>query len=365
VSLHERSFPVVGGSDGGRGRSQLRDLWAVPATLATTFAAWRWVWFVHPDWVIARRAGGMLLSADGLSVYARNPRAQMGPLALLAAQLPHRVYVPVVAATVGLFLVWALDAAAPGARSLRQYAVAVACSLLLIVPWSQLAWKGHADDALVLLGTAWCLRSLRRGRTRSAVIGYAVAVASKPTALVLLPLLLSSAPAVMWATAVTGAVWLPFFVSDPSAMLHAGRGVMRIAHGSFPQMLGYPVGAAPAWWIRFAQFGLGLFSVAWGTRVGRPALGVLLAFAIRAALDPNPAPAYCIGLVAVALVPDAAQGLPVFCGLASAAFWLSQPGLDGGPAWPRATALACLAVAIVATLGWRGWKRPPSSDDGP
>jgi hypothetical protein len=315
--------------------------------------AWRWVWFVHPDWEIARRAGRTLLSADGLSVYARHPRAQMGPLALLAAQLPHRVYVPVIAATVGLFLAWALDAALPGTRSLRQYAVAVACSLLLIVPWSQLAWKGHADDALVLLGAAWCLRALRLGRTRSAVVGFAVAVASKPTGVVLLPLLLSSVPAATAAAAITAAVWLPFLVADPHALLHAGHGVMTVAHGSFPAMLGYPVGAAPPWWVRVGQLGLGLAAVAWGTRVGKPALGVLFAFAIRAALDPDPAPAYCIGLVGLALIPDAAEDLPVFCGLASAAFWLSQPVLDGAPAWPRATALAGLTVAIVVALGWR------------
>ena len=330
-----------------------RYAWLLPGTVLTTITAWRWEWFIHPDWSIARVAGHELLSGRALFVYVDHPRAQMGPLALVLAQMPHAVYVPLVAASVGLFLHWGMAAARPGERTIRDVVVALACSLLLVVPWSQLAWKGHADDAGVLLGAAWMFKSIRSGRPARALPGYAVAIASKPTAVVLVPMLYPELMAITGALAITGVVWLPFFLADPAGLLRASRGVMTVAHGSFPTWVGVPIGAAPPGWVRAAQFGLGLLVVAWGAVRRRPELGLLLAVTLRALLDPNPAPAYVISAVALSLIPDVLLGIPLFCSLSAIAFWRSQPVLNGGPGWPRGCALIVLAIALVAALATR------------
>ena len=59
-------------------------------------------------------------------------------------------------------------------------------------PWAQLAWKGHADDALVLVGAAVMVTALTAKRHRWLLPGWVIAVAGKPTALALAPLLLAS-----------------------------------------------------------------------------------------------------------------------------------------------------------------------------
>lgn len=339
-------------------RREALPVWLVLLVGVTTvFDAWRWLPVVHPDWLIARSAGAALLSRQGLSVYELFPRAQMGPLALLLAQLPRPVYVVLSAAAVAPCLYWLVATSLstsqrwPG-RSLLLLAVG---GILVVAPWAQLAWKGHADDALVLLGAAFLIHSTARGRRWGQLLGLAVALGGKPTALAVVPILLTSPVDTLAAVLVVGAIWGPFFAVDAMAMMRAGKGVMTVGHGSLPAYLGAGVGSAPAVWIRTSQLLGGLGSSALGVVRRNPVEGLLLGFAVRALIDPNPAPAYSIPLVVLALAVDLRRGWPLTLPLAALSFSLSQPVLNGGTGVFRLAALAALivtaAVLCVAVPG--------------
>jgi hypothetical protein len=82
-------------------------------------------------------------------------------------------------------------------------------------------------------------------------------------------------------------------------------------------------------------------------------VAVLAAFTLRSLLEMTPAPAYAASVVALALVADARASrlVPVFTLLGLAAFWTSQPALNGASGWPRIMAhLALLAVAAITVL---------------
>lgn len=94
----------------------------------------------------------------------------MGPLALLLARLPRPVYVVLVAAAVALCLHWFCDAVVDSGSVAgdrvwdgRRLVLLAAGGALVVAPWAQLAWKGHADDALLLTGSALLLSSAARG----------------------------------------------------------------------------------------------------------------------------------------------------------------------------------------------------------
>lgn len=320
---------------------------ALPTTLLVVADAWRWRWFVHPDVEIAHQAADVLLSGHGLLVYSIVPTAQMGPLAIVLVSLPHAAYNIVVALLVLPFLMLAArPLVGPGVARSRR-ALWMVASTALVAPWAQLAWKGHADDALVLLGAAVVLTALAARRSGWVVAGWAVAVAGKPTALALAPLLLAAPRAAVLAGLVTTVIWMPFFLAAPLDLLRAGQGVMAVVPGDALSYLGVGHGRPPAW-VRPVQLVLSWLGSLWGHLRERPAAGLLCGLAARAVLEPNPAPAYSIALVAVALVVDADRRLPVATALAAVGFWTSQMVLDGGSGLPR---LAFLAL-LVAWCGW-------------
>lgn len=362
--LKPRRFVVPSSEDTSkreeRGQVARLAIIAIVASI-TVIDSLRWLSFVHPDWLIARAAGRTLWSSKGLEVYAAFPRAQMGPLALTLAQLPRSIYVVLTAAAIAPCIYWLSEAAVGHredwtARSLFILSVGAA---LCIVPWSQLAWKGHADDALVILGLALMLKSAAGGSRRGKLLGLGIAVAGKPTALVLLPFLLTSGAEFAAGLAIVAAIWLPFLLAEPIALLRAGRGVMSVAPGSLPSYLGTSAHASPPAWIRPVQLFAGLGASAIGVLRDHAAEGLLLGFTIRALVDPNPAPAYSIPLVLVAVAVDLGHGWPITLPLAMLSFWLAQPVLNGGTGVYRIAALIALALACGALL------RPsPSTDDG-
>jgi hypothetical protein len=296
---------------------------ATLASLATLITAWQWLDVVHPDWIIARTAGQQLLSPDALSVYRDHPRAQMGPLALALATLPRPLYIVLICAAVAPCLYW-FTGAARAYRTLRPrraWSLLALGGVLVVVPWSQLAWKGHGDDALVLLGAALLVHSMA-GKTRWGVLlGLAVAVAGKPTAFALIPLVMTAPIEAIAGLLVLAAIWGPFLVADPGALVAAGRGVMTVGRGSLPDYLSVGVGSAPPPWIRPVQLASGLAATTIGAVRDRPLEGLLLCFTVRALVDPNPAPAYSIPLVVIAVAVDLRLSLPVTLPLAAASFW--------------------------------------------
>jgi hypothetical protein len=321
-------------------------LGAAVVTAWVLAVSWRWHSFIHPDWKIARAAAHTLTSSRALDTYSLHPRAQMGPAALLLALLPHDLYVVLVALLAFPVLLCSILAAPHDvAGSPRRWLTPAVAGAAVIVPWSQLAWKGHADDALVLLGAALMLYAYRARRPWLNLSGLLIAMAGKPTALVLLPLLGLGGSAVLAAGfAGTAVIWGPFLLADPHGLLAAGRGVMPVGHGSAPNLLGYRPGSPIPTWVRPLQLGAGLLAAAWGRVRNLPAEGVVIALAVRALLDTNPAPAYSIPLVVLAVFCDLQRTWPLLTVLASVGFWLSQPVLDGGPGWPRLAALLLLIL---------------------
>lgn len=78
--------------------------------------------------------------------------------------------------------------------------------------------------------------------------------------------------------------------------------------------------------------------------------GLLLAFAVRALVEPNPAPAYAIPMVVMAVAVDVRRRWPIALPFAVAAFWLAAPALAGGPGSDRLAALLGLAGVCVVFL---------------
>jgi hypothetical protein len=323
--------------------------------LVTVVDAWTWRWFVHPDLGIAQRAAGVLFSGDWYRTYVEVPRAQMGPLSIAASRLPHDVYVVLVAALVLPFL--ALAAAPLGAgRRDRLWLVA---SWGLVVPWAQFAWKGHADDALVLVCAALVVHALDRGARPRVVLGlWAVALLAKPTAVVFLPLVVASVETLALAVAVFVLLWVPFVWDSPSGFLDAAKGVMRVSPHSLWGETSELDGPPPIW-LRPVQLGASLGAAAWAMARRAPAVALLLAFTVRSMAEMNPAPSYAASVVALALLADArSRRLPILFSIpALAAFWTSQQALEGSSGWPRI--VAHLTVITLCLWSLR------TGDDGP
>jgi hypothetical protein len=330
--------------------------------LVTVVDAWTWRWFVHPDLGIAQRAAGVLFSPDWYRTYLEVPRAQMGPLAIAASRLPHDGYVVLVAALVLPFLALA---AAPLDGRRRDGLWLVAC-WGLVVPWAQFAWKGHADDALVLVCAALVVHALDRGARPGVVLAlWAVALLAKPTAVVFVPLVVSSVETAAWAAAVFVLVWLPFVWDSPAGFLHAAKGVMRVSPHSLWGETGGLDGPPPIW-LRPVQLGAGIAAAAWAMARRAPAVALLLAFTVRSLAEMNPAPSYAASVVALALLADARSGrLPVLFTIpALAAFWTSQQALEGASGWPRIAAHLTVITLSLWSLHTTP-RRPPARNPEP
>jgi len=327
-------------------------VWAGGAAVgvATIVVTAGWLGVVHPDLVLGRWAAATLLSPQWLDTYVRNPLAQMGPLAIALARLPTRVYYVGVAALVAVVGPLLALSRPRAVRAVPAVLTATVWGVAVPVPWSQLAWKGHADDALVLLGVAVLLAARARGSAVGQLCGLVLGLLGKPTAVVLVFALLPSPPAFALGLALAALIWGPFVLHDPAAMLKAGKGVLLVVRGSLPDWLGVPVRSKPPGWVRLVQSAAGALAVLASLARDRVAEGILLAFAVRALVEPNPAPAYVIPLVVLALVPDLTLGLPIFTSVSIVAFHQSQATLNGAASWPRLVSLAVLVALAVVSI---------------
>jgi hypothetical protein len=290
-----------------------------------------------------------MLADVGVKVYSLYPQAQMGPLALLLATLPRMLYMLLVSGSVVIPL--ACVALSLGVHdpwsSRNQMKTAWLCGGLLAIPWSELAWKGHADDALVLCGGSVLLVSIQQRRALSALGAYALSLLGKPTAVVFAPLFLTFSPFMLLCSmGVLAGIWGPFLALDAGGLVHAGRGVMPVGRGSLPDYLGLSTDAPTPRWLRPAQGVAGLCASAWGSLRNCPLEGLALAFAVRALLDTNPAPAYSIPLVLLGILPDIRREFPSLTVLSFASWSISQWVLDGGSGIPR---LLILSLLIAVT----------------
>ncbi len=287
-------------------------------------AAWL-VWTAWTLWALvdARSATGLswhffadgsqaLLHADGLSVYARHPELQVGPLSLVVAALfsalPGGAGKPVALAAMALTGAALLALLATVVPAERRRTRILGAALALLPAWVVLGVRwGHLDDVLAMAAAVGAVVAVRRGRPVLAGLLLAAAVASKPWAVGFVPLLLAlPRTRLLRATAAAAAgvatAWLPFVLGDP-ATLTALHPRVALVPGSGLWALGVRGDLVPGWG-RLLQLLLApVVALAFALR--QRCSGVLLvAVAVRLALDPQDNAYYAGSAVLAALVFD-------------------------------------------------------------
>jgi hypothetical protein len=347
---------------------QVRRVSAVAAPAAVCAAIATAAGLPGGDWEIARDAGEILIGG-GLDVYAQMPTAQMGPLAiLLAGALPGWLYLTLICALLPVILLLALANQAPSAR---LYSVVTAGGILVAWPWVAFGRQGHADEALVVLGAAVMVVAFERRQSTWVVAAFLIAIAAKPTAVVLLPLVfMSSRRAVAIAALGTAVIWMPFFLADPVGLLAAGRGPGDMWPGSLHTLLGAePYTGFPVW-VRPVQLVGGLLLVWVLTKHRSAAAAVVGVLAFRALLEPGAWNYYGAAIAAIALLFDARNlrwPAVTVLGTVSFASVLSTPiSTLGGHIRLAAIALALVVVvAIPSSMPRRRPDKPGGSTESP
>lgn len=315
------------------------------------------------DWEFAR-AGAQRLLDGHLTVYADLPQVQMGPLALLlAGWLPGPLYLAFLAALLPVVMG---IAALPLARTRRTWlCTGIACALLAW-PWAAFGVQGHADDALVAAGAVGMVTAVRAGHGRWLVVAFAVAIAAKPTAVLLLPLaLLHSRRTAVVAGAVGGALWLPFVLSDVPGFLAAGHGQGDLWEWSLVDLLGGDPHSGFPSWLRPVQL-LGGLVVCWSVARTRGAASAVLAVvAFRVLTEPATWNYYASSVVVAAAVWDLHRGsrLPRATVLAFVCFLASSvPPLPMAQGVVRLVCLGGLLALACLTSAGEGRAAPRRAD---
>ena len=263
-----------------------------------------------------------LFGDSGLHLYARHPDLQIGPLAFAvvkllgplpsgAAKVAAQVLMTAVAPLLLLVLAPLLGDGL-GRRRLRL----LLAGLVLAPAWTVLSvrWM-HLEDVLALLASVVAVRFVARGSgpgapawaVPAAGLALGAAMAAKPWAAGFAPILLafpltSLLAATACAAALALAAWGPFVVADHGT-LEAFRPPVGVSDSSGLWTLGYRGAVVPSWG-RTAQLVLAPVA-ALGAVVRRRWPGVLLvAVAVRLALDPQDIGYYAAAAVLAALVFD-------------------------------------------------------------
>lgn len=270
------------------------------------------------DWDVFVSAGRSLLGSEGLSVYTLRPDVQTGPVSLVLARVlaitPRNGFVAcvIVCAVLGLVAIRCLEKAQRPDRTVQNHAATFTTLLggtVVVFWWAKLGGYGHLDDALVLTSAAAALLCVRRDRAVLAAVLIGVAIATKPWAVILVPLTFGTVGP-LWkrlqppliSCGVGGCLWLPFFIAEPNT-LRALKPTVSVAPDSVLELFGLADSSIPGW-LRIAQL-LGALALAalvvWRGRFG----GVLLAaVAVRMITDPGTWSYYTAGFMLGALAWD-------------------------------------------------------------
>lgn len=280
------------------------------------------------DWNEFVSAGRQLIRHDGLAFYARHGDIQTGPISLLlAAGLGGTawrngfVLGVMVTLVLGLLSVWMIERA-PTEPDIsvngRVQTATLIGGMILMFWWAKLGGYGHLDDAIVLTaatgGVVLCRR--RMPLVVAALIG--LAIATKPWAVIFLPLAIEMGTAgqvvppsrwsrlrpVVVAVVVGVLAWAPFVLYEPST-LRSLRPTVKVAADSVLSLFG--AATEPPGWLRIAQLGLAS-GVALAAVLRRVPEGVILAaVAVRLVTDPGTWGYYTPALLLGALLWDVAR----------------------------------------------------------
>ena len=280
----------------------------------TAFWAWlRWTpsgisWHFFPSSV------HLLFGSAGLRLYAQHPEFQFGPLTSLVVApltaLPPAaglVVAQLLMTAAGPFALWLVAplAAAPGPR--RSCRVLPA-GIVLAPAWTILSVRwAHTDDVLTLVLLAAAVRAVHARRGLPAGLLLGAALAAKPWAIGCAPILLAlprrgAVRALPAAGLVALAAWAPFLAADAGTW-SALRPSLQIADSSPLRLFGVRSAVVPPWTRSVQLLAAPLAGLLAVLRRRWPA-ALLVAIAVRLALDPQDIGYYAAGGVLAAVIAD-------------------------------------------------------------
>lgn len=311
--------------------------------------------------------------SGGLDLYASYPFLQIGPTALVLAKLlqvgPHSgLYVAgAVIQTLGLVCVLLVDRSLPGTGRTRDVTVLVGGGLALC-GWASLTRFGHLDDALALTSVIAAGLALARRRPVLAGVLLGAAAATKPWAVVAVPLLLAlptwrgRCMAAVAAAAASVGPWAPFVIAAPET-LHLGEVFLQFSPAS-PLALVTDELPADFESLRLVQFGVGASLCAVVALTGAWWLAPVVALSGRLLLEPATYAYYGSAVVIAAFLADVGRGrprLPLLTAVAAASW--ATVGVTQDPqvqAVVRAAAyvlLVATGLGLAAVHGRRQWQQ--------
>jgi hypothetical protein len=305
-------------------------------------------------------------ASGGLQLYAHYPVVQIGPppLAVVAALqwLSPAAVAQVTGVLMALAGVICVRSAETVARTLvapehaRRIKLAVLNAGLVAISvwaWDVARWQ-HLDDVMAVTFCLAAMALIARGRLWwLAAILVGLAIASKPWALVMAPVLMAlprehRARAALVTMASTAIPWLPFIVSDHSTISALSGFRFAVAKQSAVHTLGMPLGYAPHW-ARPLQL-LGGFAIASVVvRRGRWEALPIAALGLRVVTDPQSWAYYGLGPLMGAMLLDvtAARRVPVWTTMTAVVEFGVRAYLPG---WTGPVQLVWFAAVLIAVL---------------
>jgi hypothetical protein len=240
-----------------------------------------------------------------------------------------------------------------------------------VLLWLRLAaYTAHVDDVVILVLVPVGCAALARRRPGWAAVALAAAAATKPWAVVFLPVLLAAGgrrgvALTLGAGAAASLTWAPFLLGAPGT-LDALRGFgIDVTPNSGLRALGLTASATPPW-VRPAQLlgGLAVSSavVLRGAWPAAPAAGV----AVRLLLDPATHHYYSVGFLVAGLLWELTRDptrLPWRTAAVMGVLWIAAGDVNtGGLVAPvRFAVLTLVIVVALAVPGGHGPRAPAAA----
>jgi hypothetical protein len=327
------------------------------------------------DWDLLRIGGRILFHLDPrypinpLRLYARI-HYQLGPPPLFVIGLAQRLLSPrvgyggdvavlVLTLALGVASLAIVELLARELWSPRRAAAATTVAGALLLPsWGagMAAWA-HLEDAMALAGICLAILLARRNHAVACGIVIGLAAASKPWAVIFVPMILmfpETRARLRALIAAVGAIelcWAPFIIAAPSTVVSTQL-PLRIYNESALRALGFPAGAAAPGWIRLAQFLLGMLAV--GLVARRSWWSILwVGMAARLIVDPLAWPYYSVGPMLGAAMMDVHRGrrIPI-CSIATGVVFYLPYITETGAGYLRFA--WCAVILVVAIARMRG-----------